>query len=113
MAKNTGKNTDNLIPWKKGDPSPNPSGRPKGQRNFATIHREALIKIGESNNKTPEEIENMINEVGLKNALKGDYRFYKDTQDRIHGKAEEKVDVRGDVNFIISKEIAEKNNIDI
>ena len=91
INKGINKGHDNLIPIKKGERL-NPNGRPKGQRNYATIYKEALIKIGEANNKTPEEIENMMNEVGLKNALKGDYRFYKDTQDRIHGQAVSKIE---------------------
>ena len=92
MAKNTGKNTDNLIPWKEGDPSPNPNGRPKGQRNYATIYKEALLKIAELNKITPDELENDIIAKAVTAARKGDYRFYKDVLDRIHGKPVEHVD---------------------
>jgi hypothetical protein len=81
-----------LKPMKKGE-TLNPNGRPKGQRNYATIYREALIKIAESKNKTPEEIETMMEEVGLKQALKGHFRFFKDVRDRIHGQAEQNVKV--------------------
>lgn len=90
-VKNTGKNTgiENLKPWKAGDPSPNPNGRPKGQRNYATIYKEALIKLGEINNKTPEELENELVASGFVQAKK-DYRFYKDIQDRLHGQATQK-----------------------
>lgn len=84
--RNTGKNTAGLIPWKEGDPSPNPSGRPKGQRNYATIYRAALLNIAKANDKTPEEIEEMLEVTGLKKALKGDFAFWKDVRDRIHGK---------------------------
>lgn len=66
-------------------------GRPQGQRNYATIYREALIKIANANNKTPEDIENMMEEVGIKNALKGNFTFWKDVRDRIHGQATQKI----------------------
>jgi len=95
MAKNTGKNTDkrleNLNFWKKGDPSPNPTGHPKGQRNYATIYREALIKLAELNETTPDSLENEILSKGITLARKGDYRFYKDLLDRLHGQAEQPV----------------------
>ena len=60
-------------------------GRPKGQRNFATIYREALIKLAQSNNKEPDELENEMLSKALILARKGDYRFYKDVLDRLHG----------------------------
>jgi hypothetical protein len=95
MSENTENNTDKRLdnlkePWKEGDPSPNPNGRPKGQRNYATIYREALIKLGEANNKTPEELEEIIEQAGLKQAMKGNFPFFKDIRDRIHGKPVEK-----------------------
>lgn len=88
MAKNSGKNKgiENLKPFKKGQ-SGNPNGRPKGQRNYLTIYREALEKIADANDKTPEEIETMLEEMGIKHALKGNFAFWKDIRDRVHGKA--------------------------
>ncbi len=88
MDKNTGKNTgiENLKPWKKGDPSPNPNGRPVGQRNYATIYRDALIKIANAQGKSPEEIETMMAEAGIKHAIKGNQKFYAYINDKIHGK---------------------------
>lgn len=74
----------NLIPFKKGE-SGNPNGRPKGQRDYATIYREALIKLATLNDKTEEEIENEILSNALLSARKGDYRFYKDLLDRLYG----------------------------
>jgi len=94
MAKSTDKRTDNLKPpWKKGQ-SGNPKGMKKGQRNYATIYREALIKIAETQDITPEQVEEKINEVGLLKAMKGDYSFYKDVQDRLHGRSLEKSEVK-------------------
>ena len=83
--------TRHLKPCKPGETA-NPNGRPKGQRNYATIYKEALIKLGSINNKTPEELENELVASGFKMAKK-DYRFYKDVLDRIHGTATLKTDI--------------------
>lgn len=61
-------------------------GRPKGQRNYATIYREALRKIAEEKGMSPEEVEEEIHTIGIKKALEGDFSFYKDTLDRLNGK---------------------------
>lgn len=79
-------------PFPKGE-SGNKNGRPNGQRNYATIYRDALINIGKANGKTPEEIETMMEEVGMKNALKGNFPFWKDVRDRVHGKPAERTDI--------------------
>ncbi len=95
----------NLKPaWKKGDPSPNPKGHPKGQRNYATLRAEAIIAIGKQNGKTPEEIEIMLHSKGLAEALKGDFRFYKDDLDRTHGSATQKVEIHGDIENTLNEE---------
>lgn len=99
-VKNTDKITDkrlkNLKPaWKEGDPSPNPSGRPKGQRDYATIYREALIKLATLNDKTEEEIENEILSNALLSARKGDFRFYKDILDRLYGTPVSRTELTG------------------
>lgn len=109
-VKNTEKSTDkrlaNLKPaWKEGDPSPNPTGRPKGQRDYATIYKEALLKLAELNGKTPEELENELVASGFAQAKK-DFRFYKDIQDRLHGQALQKIE--SDVNVSISTEDKQK-----
>jgi len=84
--KNSGKNSGNLKPtYKKGE-SGNPNGRPKGQRNYATIYRLALERIGETQKMTPEEVEEQMEQVGLLKAMKGDFNFQKDIKDRLHGK---------------------------
>ncbi len=101
--RNTKRNTDNLVePWKKGDPSPNPNGRPKGQKNYRTLYREALISIAKAKDKTPEEIEVLLHRTGIAKALRGEFNFYKDIQDRLHGKALQKSDVKlsGQINTL-------------
>jgi len=82
MAKNRNLTESQLANLKR-DAGP---GRPLGQRNFKTIYLEALKKIGEANGKDIAEMEVMFQEVGLKHALKGNFQFWKDLNDRIHGK---------------------------
>jgi len=60
-------------------------GRPKGQRNYATIYKEAMIMLATKNNTTPEALENEMIANGAVLARKGDYRFFKDVLDRLHG----------------------------
>ena len=94
MEKNTDKNTaDNLIPWKKGDPSPNPNGRPKGRKNFATIYREAIEKIAASKDITADEFEIQLVQQAITKGFNGDRSFYSDTMDRVHGRATQQLDM--------------------
>jgi len=83
--KKTPKEANLKEPWKKGE-CPNPNGRPKGQRNYATIYWEAMKKIAANQNMTPEELEEVLHQSGITKAIKGDYAFYRDTLDRLHGK---------------------------
>lgn len=108
-SKNTDKNTvrpqnKNLRPaWKKGEYGG--GHRPKGQKNYATLRREAIIAIGKQNGKTPEEIEIMLHQKGIAEALKGDYRFYKDDLDRVHGTAIQKQEIVGELKISKLEEI--------
>ncbi len=76
---------DNLTPFPKGE-SGNPNGRPKGQRNYLTIYRAALEKIAAAKQMTPEQVEELMEQTGLDKAMEGDYKFFQDIRDRIHGK---------------------------
>lgn len=87
--KGVNKGHDNLIPIKKGERL-NPNGRPNGQRNYATIYKEAMIMLAKSNATTPEKLESQMVANGILSARKGDFRFYKDTLDRLHGTAVQK-----------------------
>ena len=94
MEENTDKIRDKRLknlrpPYKKGE-SGNPDGRPLGQRNYATIYRDALIKLAKLNGKTVEELEDEILSSGIMLARKGDFRYYKDILDRLHGTAVQK-----------------------
>ena len=77
-----------LTPFKKGQ-SGNPKGRPVGSRSFKTLVNEAIIKIATDTGQDPLELERDIVVKGLLSARKGDYRFYKDTMDRVHGQAKQ------------------------
>lgn len=100
-SKNKGKNKgwENLIPLKKGETA-NPNGRPLGQKNYATLYREALIKLAKLNDKEPEELELELISKGIMSARGGDYRFYKDVLDRLLGTAVQKTEIDG--NFQIN-----------
>jgi len=105
MEKNGDKNgvrpqNKNLKPFKKGENGG--AHRPLGQRNYATIYKEALIKLAELNETTPESLENEILSKGITLARKGDFRFYKDLLDRLHGQAELNLNIQG------QKEVAKK-----
>ena len=105
--KGVNKGYANLIPCKPGE-THNPNGRPKGQRNYATIYREALIKIAAANDKTPEEIETMLEEVGIKQGLKGNFQFWKDIRDRLHGTVTQRIDHTTDGRSFINEESEKK-----
>lgn len=81
MAKNRNLTESQLANLKR-DAGP---GRPLGQKNYATLYREALIKLAELNDTTPDDLELSILRKGIMNARSGDYRFYKDLLDRLHG----------------------------
>jgi hypothetical protein len=87
--KGINKGHDNLIPIKKGERL-NPNGRPNGQRNYATIYKEAMIMLAKKNATTVEKLEAEIVANGMIAARKGDFRFYKDNLDRLHGTAVQK-----------------------
>jgi len=81
--------SENLIPIKKGEVR-NPKGRPKGRRDVKTVIWEAMQKIADSQNMTAEEIETLLQQTGLKHALKGNHQFYQSINDRLYGKQKEK-----------------------
>ena len=113
--KGNNKGWDNLIPCKPGQTA-NPNGRPKGQRNFATIYREAIEKIAKSKDITADEFEIQLVEQAIRKGFNGDTRFYTDTLDRIHGKAVQKTQLQDDegntVQQVLVKIIRNGDNAD-
>lgn len=86
MAKNSVNNrVKGLKPFKKGE-SGNPNGRPKGRKNFSTLYFEALEHLAKLNNTTADALELEMHANALKKARAGDFAFYRDTLDRLHGK---------------------------
>ncbi len=83
---------DNLIPAKKGEVR-NPNGRPRGARDVKTIIREAMMKIGQTQGMTGEEIEQLMHQSGIKQALKGNHQFYDSIGNRLYGKVKDKVEM--------------------
>jgi hypothetical protein len=88
------KRHENLIPIKKGERL-NPRGRGVGVKDYRTLYREAILKIAKANDKDPIELELEIVSKGLSLARKGDYRFYKDLLDRLHGQATQRKEITG------------------
>lgn len=77
----------------KGTP-PGP-GRPKGSQDFKTKFYLMLDKIAEKNNMRTEEVEEQLLMVGYKKAKDGDYSFYRDVMDRVHGRPIQKNELTG------------------
>jgi hypothetical protein len=49
-----------------------------------------MKKIAEAQNLQPEDIERMLQEAGIKHALKGNHSFYQTLSDRLYGKQKDK-----------------------
>jgi hypothetical protein len=83
-------------PFAKGT-SGNPKGRPLGSRDRRTVIRDALIRIGEKKNMTPEEIEDAIQVAGIEKALKGSFFHYQEISNGLYGKITDKseIEVKG------------------
>lgn len=70
--------------FKKGE-SGNKKGKPVGQKAYATLYREALLKLANASEKEPGEIELELVSGAILHARKGNYKFYKDLLDRLYG----------------------------
>ena len=84
-------NPENIIPPKKGEPSRNPNGRPKGVRNRSTIVKYWLEAIKEAKNPITGQLEQLPIQDQLVlaligKALKGDVAAFKELMDSGHGK---------------------------
>ena len=89
-------NLATLKPYKKGQ-SGNPQGKALGTKNYATLYKEALVKLAKLNDKEPGELELELISKGIMSARGGDYRFYKDVLDRLLGTAQNNMNVTGEV----------------
>lgn len=107
--KNSGKTVrENLKPFKKGDPSPNPNGRPKGSRNRSTVIREFLEATMTEKNpitgKTEKlSVEQLMALSMIKQVLsKGNVHAWNSIKDDAYGKAKESVELSGDILNILT-----------
>ena len=100
------------VPFKKGDdPRRNIDGRPQGSLDFKTKWYKMIDKIAEVNDITSEEVELELIKVGYKRAKDGDYSFYRDAMDRIHGKPVQpsEVEVKGNLTIQFAEEFKNKD----
>lgn len=74
----------------------NPKGRPRGSESFKTKWLRMIDKLAEQNMLSPEEIDEQLLLVGYKKAKDGEYNFYRDVMDRIHGKPMQPTDITSD-----------------
>lgn len=91
---------DELGRLKPGQVSLNPNGRPMGSLGFATKWRKFVIKIADKNNVKPEDIEDELLSIAYQRARKGDFQFYKDILDRVHGKAVQEIKQTTDLTIV-------------
>lgn len=99
-------------PWKEGDPSPNPNGRPKGSRNLSTILREMLeeeIEVTVDGKKERKQFQEVIIRKLLKKANDGEIRAITEIFDRVEGKAKQSIEV-GNIKGSIPLEAWIKDN---
>ena len=112
MAKNTEKTPKekrlkNLKPaWKKGDPSPNPKGRPEGARNFKTILEEIFSVLADQ--ETSQELKTINPKIKTNedlfaaklfyDAMNGDSASKNIIIDRYYGKMTEKTEHSGQIS---------------
>jgi hypothetical protein len=88
--------------FKKGE-SGNPAGRPRGSRNYRTLFREAYVAIAKDLRlgKNPDALLVEILKRGIKEALRGNYQFYKDIMDRLYGKPKQTIETEEEKKLLI------------
>jgi len=76
--------------FKEGNP-----GRPRGVKNYKTICRQAIRHVAKALElgKEPDAVEVELVKVGIREALKGNFSFYKDIFDRLYGKPREAINL--------------------
>jgi hypothetical protein len=84
--------TRGLIPFKPGQCG-NPNGRPEGSKNFSTLFEEVARDIAKNKSKDVNEIRKSLIKMGVKKALKGNFKFYQDIMDRDLGQAKKNIDI--------------------
>ena len=108
MEKNRSK-TDKRLKNLKTDAGP---GRPKGQRNYATLYRLAMEKIAVAEGMSIDDFEIKFVQQAIRKGFNGDTRLYTDTLDRIHGKAQQALDITSGGKVLVSGFNFVKNDTD-
>lgn len=109
-----GRNGGKLLNVKKGEPSPNPAGLPKGTLHSKTIIRKWLEAVEKAKNPITSETENLtqldiITLKQLEKARKGDTIAFRELLDRMEGKAHQSTDLTSKgksivpVNFVLDE----------
>ena len=94
--------------WKKGEPSPNPEGRPKGSFSLVTLLREEIQKAPEGQKQTYAEA--FLKKMLHKAIIEGDHASQRLIMNYLEGLPIMKIGGDGTpVRVIIEKEIADKN----
>ena len=88
--------------------SGNPNGKPPGALNFKTKWTKFIEKVAEQNKLTVDEVDEQLLAVAFKQMKSGDFRFWKDIQDRVHGMAKQPIDHT--VSLTISQVLDEVEN---
>jgi hypothetical protein len=91
--------------FKEGNP-----GRPKGAKNYKTIFRQAMRHVARALElgKEPDEVEVELVKVGIREALKGNFSFYKDILDRLYGKPREAINLDAELKIQKIQELEDK-----
>jgi len=85
-------------------------GKTPGSLDFTTKWYRFIEKVASQNGITVDEVDEQMLKVAWKQIQSGDFRYYKDTLDRIHGTATNKQDVNlnAHVEFVIAEKLANK-----
>ena len=74
-------------------------GHPLGTENFHTIWWKFIEKVAKSNNITADEVDEQLLAVAFKQMKAGDFRYWKDVRDRIHGMAKQPIEHLGGITI--------------
>ena len=97
MGTRPGRNGGTLNAPAKGDPSPNPAGKPKGTLSIKTIIRRWLEAEANEENPVTGEIEklsqmDLVTLAQLSKAKKGDTQAFSALMDRLEGKPKQSIE---------------------
>jgi len=111
MASNTDKNTDkrlkNLKPaWKPGEAGG--GHRPKGTTNFKTDFEAVVKEVAKLNKITISEARQALLKKAYAEARNGNFPYYRDICDRYYGKAQDDINLGGEITLKIAKQVADK-----